>query len=176
MGGFGRSALLFVALAYSITAASLKEIGGFIERNVGFSDDDSLSFEQLRARIHVQNQTSRPVRNVHDPRQVDHIVTVNDGAGLEIQAYLTAPGRVLIQRVSLTRPKQGVPLGLQIGVSSLNDVRKVFGKSGTSEKGPGGALAERFYDPNPGGYEESAVFWFGRDGKVAGIEWRYEID
>ncbi len=83
---------------------------------------------------------------------------------------------MLIRRVTVTTPRFKLPSGLQINGSSMVDVHKAFGESGENEKGPGGALAERFYDPHPNGYEVSALLWFDRNQRLAGVEWRYPID
>ena len=39
-----------------------------------------------------------------------------------------------------------------------------------------GALARRFSNSDPIGYEESALLWFDRDQRLVGVEWRYPID
>ena len=166
---------MLLAFSRHLIAADASEgMARFIEQNIGLKD--SLSLEQLRARIKVQQEKSSPVNNHHVPGQVDRIVILRDGKGLEVEAYVTGPGRVLIQRVTISTPQFKLPLGLQINRSSMDDVHKAFGESGKNETGPSGALARRFYDPHPNGYEVSALLWFDRNQRLAGIEWRYEID
>jgi hypothetical protein len=170
-------AVIFLTLSSHVIAADTSEgMARFIEENIGLKNDDSLSLAQLRAQVHPNKETAYQLRNLYVPGQVDRIVTLRNGRGLDVQAYVTAPGRALIQRVTLTTPQFKLPLGLQINRSSLDDVYKAFGTRGKSEKGPSGALAERFYDPNPDGYEVSALLWFDRNQRLVGVEWHYQID
>ena len=83
---------------------------------------------------------------------------------------------MLIQRVTVTTPQFKLPLGLQINRSSLEDVHKAFGEIGENEKGPGGALARRFYDPHSTGFEVGVLLWFDRYQHLVGVEWRYPVD
>jgi len=166
--------MLLAFSSHLIAAATLEGMAQVIEQNIGLKD--SLSLDQLRARIKVQQEKSSPVNNHHVPGQVDRIVILGDGKGLEVEAYVTGPRRVMIQRVTITTPKFKLPMGLQINRSSMDDVHKTFGESGENEKGPNGALARRFYDPHPNGYGVSTLLWFDRHQRLAGIEWRYEID
>jgi hypothetical protein len=168
--------MLLTCSSYLIAADAAEAVTQFINQNFGLKNDDSLSLAQLRALIHPNNETSYQLRNVHDPKQIDRIVTLRDGKGLEVQAYVTGPGRALIQRVTLTTPQFKLPLGLQINQSSLEDANKALGRMGKSEKGPNGALGRRFSNFDPIGYEESALLWFDRNQKLIGVEWRYPID
>jgi hypothetical protein len=129
-----------------------------------------------RMRVHSNKETSHQLRNVHDPTQMDRIITLADGKGLEVQVYVTGPGRALIQRVTLTTSQFKLPLGLQINQSSLDEVYKAFGRMGKSEKGPSGTVARRFSNSDQIGYEESALLWFDRNRRLMGVEWRYPID
>jgi hypothetical protein len=167
-------AVLLTLSSCLIAAGASEGMARFIEQNVGLKD--SLSLAQLRARVKSRQEKSRQLDNLQVPGQKDRIVVLGDGKGLEVQAYVTGPGRVLIQRVTVTTPQFKLPSGLQINVSSIDDVHKAFGESGETEKGPAGALAQRFYDPHPNGFEVSALLWFDRDRHLMGVEWRYEID
>jgi len=169
-----KAAILLTLTSYLIAADAAEGLAKFIENNIGLKD--SLSLEQLRARVKSRQEKSSQLENQHVPGQVDRIVILGDGKGLEVEAYVTGPGQVLIQRVTITAPQFKLPSGLQINRSSLDDVRRAFGEIGENVKGPGGALARRFYDPHPNGYEVSALFWFDRNQRLAGVEWRYPID
>jgi hypothetical protein len=169
--------VMLLAMWSSLIAADAPEgIARFIEENIGFKNDDSLSLAKLRPQVHPNKETAYQLRNLHVPGQVDRIVTLGDGKGLEVQAYVTAPGRALIQRVTLTTPQFKLLLGLQINRSSLDDVYTAFGSMGKSEKGPSGALARRFSNSDQIGYEESALLWFDRNRRLKGVEWRYPVD
>ncbi len=168
---------MLLALSSSLIAADTSQgLARFIDQNIGLGNNDSLTLEQLRTRVHPNKETSYQLRNRHDPAQIDHIVTLSDGKGLVVQIYVTGPGRALIQRVTLTTSQFKLPLGLQVRESSLDDVSKTFGRMGKSEKGPNETLARRFSISDQIGYEESALLWFDGSRKLLGVEWRYPVD
>jgi hypothetical protein len=168
--------MLLAIWSYLSAADPSEGMARFIDQNIGVGNQDSLSLGQLRGQVHATKEGSYQLQNRHVPGQVDRIVTLGDDKGLEVEAYVTGPGRVFVQRITLTTPQFKLPLGLQINRSSLEDVHKLFGRIGKSEKGPIGAFAERFYDPNPNGYEVSALLWFDRNQRLMGVEWRYPLD
>src|SRR5579859_5586298 len=102
MRGLRETVMLLTMSSYLSAADTAEGMGRFIEENIGIKNDDSLSLAQLRTQVHPNKETAYQLRNRHVPGQVDRIVTLGDGKGLEVQAYVTAPGRALIQRVTLT--------------------------------------------------------------------------
>jgi hypothetical protein len=175
MRRLGRAVLLLTLWSHLSAADPTEGMAQFINQNIGLKNDDSLSLGQLRMRMHSNQETSHQLRNVHDPAQIDRIVTLANGNGLEVQVYVTGPGRALIQRITLTTSQFKLPSGLQINHSSLDEVYKAFGRMGESEKGPRGAVARRFYSDQIG-YEEIALLWFDRNRRLIGVEWRYPTD
>ena len=63
----------------------------FIEQNIGLTSRP-FTLAQLQLRLHAKTKSSRPVQNLHVPGQTDRIVVLNDGKGVEVEAYVPATG------------------------------------------------------------------------------------
>jgi hypothetical protein len=146
--------------------------GQFIEENLGLTSQ-SFTLAQLRERIHPKKESGKVVPNLHVQGETDRIVVLNDGKGLEVEAYVTASGPVLINRITLTTADRDLPGGLRIGHSSLDAMYDAIGTDAENAKGPGGAFAKRYYNAE---HTESALLWFNKDERLAGVEWKFEGD
>jgi len=143
----------------------------FIEQNIGLTSRP-FTLAQLQLRLHAKTKSSRQVQNLHVPGQTDRIVVLNDGKGVEVEAYVPATGPVLIERITLTAADRKLPVGLQIGHSSLDDMYSVLGAGEENDKGPGGAFARRYYNLE---HTFSALLWFDHE-RLAGVEWSFPAD
>ena len=150
-------------------AGSPADAASFIERNVGLTSH-AITLDELRRQVRPQRETSREVRNLHVPGQIDR-VTMLAGDGIEVEAYVPASGPVLVQRIKVTAAGRGLPRGLRIGRSALDDMYGALGEDAEDAKGPGGEFARRYFN-----FERtaSALLWFGRDERLAGVEWRFD--
>lgn len=145
----------------------------FIERNVGLTAQP-LTLVQLRARLRAKKESSHTTPNRNVPGQTDRIVVLNDGKGVEVEAYMPASGPVLIERITVTTPGRELSAGLRIGHSSLDDLYDALGTNAEeNEKGPGGAFAKRYYNLER---TASALLWFDRNERLAGVEWSFGGD
>ncbi len=80
--------------------------------------------------------------------------------------------RLLVQRIRVTAPERKLPLGMRIGRSTLDNLYKVLG-AGEDAKGPDGEFARRVVKLEG---TASAMFWVGRDERLAGVEWHFDGD
>jgi hypothetical protein len=145
----------------------------FIEQNIGLTAQP-LTLVELRARIRANKESSRPIPNRNVPGQMDHMVVLNDGRGVEVEAYVPASGPVLIDRITVTTPNRELPAGLRIGHSSPDDLYDTLGTNAEqTEKGPGGAFAKRYYNLER---TTSALLWFDHNERLAGVEWTFGGD
>ena len=146
----------------------------FVEKNVGLTSKP-LGIEQLRARIGATSGKAREVPNAHVPGQVDQVIVLS-GPGVEVEAYAPAGGGpVLVRRITVTGigKKLRLPAGLVVGKSRIDDVYAAIGEDAETTTGPGGAFARRFFTMER---NASALLWFDRKERLAGVEWRFEGD
>ncbi len=154
------------------TAGSPEDAARFIDQNIGLTAQP-ITLPQLRARLRAQKESSREVPNLHVPGRTDRIVVLGDGKGIEVEAYVPATGPALIERITVTAAERKLPAGLQIGRSSLDDMYAALGENAQNEKGPGGAFAKRYFNLER---TASALAWFDRGERLAGVEWRFSGD
>jgi hypothetical protein len=158
-------------LQASATGSPEDAIRNFIEQNIGLTSRP-FTLAQLRLRLHATTKSTRQVQNPNVPGQTDRIVVLDDGKGVEVEAYVPASGPLLIQRITVTSADRTLPAKLQIGHSSLDDVYKSLGAGAEDGKGPGGVSAKRYSNVEQ---TASALFWFDHE-RLAGVEWTFNGD
>ena len=146
-------------------------IGNFIDQNIGLTSRP-FTLAQLRLRLHATTKSTRQVQNPNVPGQTDRIVILDDGKGVEVEAYVPATGALLIQHITVTTADRKLPAKLQIGHSSLDDIYAALGAGAEESKGPGGTPAKRYSNLEQ---TASASFWFDHE-RLAGVEWTFNGD
>jgi hypothetical protein len=118
--------------------------------------------------------TSDTLRNQHDPRVVDSLVTLRY-AGLSVRFFVGIAGNEFPTAVSVTDSGIGLPLRVGIGARRA-EIEHVFGLA-DYEKTQGDSLFVEFVVPSagisPGDNELAFVFVRGA---VRRIEWVYYVD
>ena len=157
--------------AFAGFAGSAPDATPFIEGNIGLTSR-AVTLDELRRRVRPRTESGREVRNAHVPGQIDTIMVLA-GDGIEVEAYVPASGPVLVQRIKVTAAESELQLGLRIGRSALDDMYGAIGQDAENARGPGGEFARRYFNPER---TASALLWFGRDERLAGVEWRFDGD
>jgi len=158
-------------LVAGATGSPEEAIGNFIEQNIGLTSRP-FTLAQLRLRLHATTKSTRQVQNPNVPGQTDRIVVLDDGKGVEVEAYVPATGALLIQHITVTTADRKLPAKLQIGHSSLDDIYAALGAGAEDSKGPGGTSAKRYSNLEQ---TASASFWFDHE-RLAGVEWTFNGD
>lgn len=140
-----------------------------------FVDRFGASRSQLIARLGAPASTiSDTLRNQHDPRVVDSLVTLRY-AGLSVRFFVGMGGNEFPTAVSVT--DSGIALPLQVGIGAgRTEVERVFGEA-DYERTRGDSTLVEFLVPSvgisPGDNELTFVFV---GGTVRRIEWVYYVD
>ncbi len=158
---------------YTIAGGPPENLSQLIERNIGFDVANASTVACVRATIHSRSESSREVPNRHVPGQVDHIVSLTDGAGVKVVASVNPDGRAFVQQATITSRSLKLPLGFQIGQTSLDDVHRTLGRGEQIERA-GAAIAEQYSGGI--GYEVIVLVWFDARQHLAGIEWQFPLD